>query len=153
MFYQHKVHVYTTFILEREFKNSNVAKERRQCFKLISAWLNLSPDTFPLLFGQSILSLVRNEEEYQLRFDAIDLLITMCSKAPRVAAQVGGMKQLIDSLTDLSLDGYRYDRISHALMLLINDPNIRIYFRSVVDLNRIFSIFTRPDGINKDPSK
>ena len=63
------------------------------------------------------------------------------------------MKQLIDSLTDLSLDGYRYDRISHALMLLINDPNIRIYFRSVVDLNRIFSIFTRPDGINKDPSK
>ena len=86
VFYSHKVHVYTTFILEREFKNSNVAKERRQCFKLISAWLNQSPDTFPLLFGQSVLSLVRNEEEYQLRFDAIDLLITMCSKAPGVAA-------------------------------------------------------------------
>ena len=63
------------------------------------------------------------------------------------------MKLLIDSLTDLSLDGYRYDRISHALMLLINDPQIRIYFRPIIDLNRIFSIFTRPDGIDKDPPK
>ena len=29
----------------------------------MSAWLNICPDTFPLLFAQSILSLVRNEEE------------------------------------------------------------------------------------------
>ena len=139
------------FILEREFKSSAVAKERAQCFKLMKAWLNFCPDTFPLLFAQSVLSLVRNEEELQLRFNAIDLLILMCSKAPRIAAQVGGFKQLIDSVIDPSLDGYRYDRISHALMLLINDPRIRIFFRPVVDLNRIFAIFTRPDGVNKDP--
>lgn len=94
---------------------------------------------------------MRNEEELQLRFNAIDLLILMCSKAPRIAAHVGGFKQLIDSVIDPSLDGYRYDRISHALMLLINDPRIRIFFRPVVDLNRIFAIFTRPDGVNKDP--
>ena len=75
----------------------------------------------------------------------------MCSKAPRKAAQVGGFKQLIESVIDPSLDGYRYDRISHALMLLINDPKIRVFFRPVVDLNRIFSIFTRPDGVDKDP--
>jgi hypothetical protein len=36
-------------------------------------------------------------------------------------------------------------------MLLINEPRIRIFFRPVVDLNRIFAIFTRPDGVNKDP--
>ena len=59
-----KVHVYVTFILEREFKNSAVAKERMQCFKLMKAWLKNCPDTFPLLFAQSILSLVRNEEEF-----------------------------------------------------------------------------------------
>ena len=75
----------------------------------------------------------------------------MCSKAPRTAGHVGGFKQLIESVCDPSLDGYRYDRISHALMLLINDPRIRIFFRPVVDLNRIFAIFTRPDGVNKDP--
>lgn len=75
----------------------------------------------------------------------------MCSKAPRIAGQVGGFKQLIESLIDLSLDGYRYDRISHALMLLINDPKIRVYFKPEVDLNRIFALFTRPDGVKKDP--
>lgn len=118
---------------------------------MISAWLNLSPDNFPLLFAQSIISIVRNEEEMQLRFNAIDLLILMCSKSPRKAAQVGGFKQLIESVIDPSLDGYRYDRISHALMLLINDPRIRIFFREFTDLNRIFAIFTRPDGVDKDP--
>jgi len=146
-----KLPVFVIFILEREFRSSAVVNERTQCFKLMSAWLTLCSDEFPLLFAQSILSLVRNEEELQLRFKAIDLLILMCSKAPRVAAQVGGFKQLIESVIDPSLDGYRYDRISHALMLLINDPRIRIYFRPVVDLNKIFAIFTRPDGVKKDP--
>lgn len=146
-----KLPIYIIFILEREFRSSAVANERKQSFKLISAWLNTSPDNFPLFFAQSVISIVRNEEEFQLRFNAIDLLILMCNKAPRRAAQVGGFKQLIESVIDPSLDGYRYDRISHALMLLINDPHIRVFFRPVVDLNRIFNIFTRPDGVNKDP--
>lgn len=145
--------MFVTFILEREFKNNAVAKERMQCFKLMKAWLKTCPDSFPLIFAQSVLSLVRNEEEFQLRFNALDMLIDMCSKAPRVSAQVGAMRQLIESLIDLTLDGYRYDKISHALMMLINDPKIRIYFRPVVDLNKIFSIFTRPDGVDKDPEK
>jgi len=38
-------------------------------------------------------------------------------------------------------------------MLLINDPNIRPYFRPFTDVNRIFAIFTRPDGVDKDPKK
>ena len=46
--------------------------------------------------------------ECQLRFNEIDLPILMCSKAPRTAAQVGGFKQLIESVIDPSLDGYRY---------------------------------------------
>lgn len=97
--------------------------------------------------------MVRNEEEFQLRFNAIDLLIDMCSLTPEISAHVGALKQLVESLLDLSLDGYRYDRISHALMLLINDPKIRTYFRPFVDMNRIFSIFTRPDGNDKDTKK
>ncbi len=59
-----KLPIYIIFILEREFKSSAVAKERMQCFKLIKAWLDLSPDNFPLLYAQSILSIVRNEEEF-----------------------------------------------------------------------------------------
>ena len=58
-----KLPVFVIFILEREFKSSAVAKERMQCFKLMNAWLNHSPENFPLLFAQSIHSLVRNEEE------------------------------------------------------------------------------------------
>ena len=80
-------------------------------------------------------------------------MIDLCSRAPKTAAHVGAIKELIDRLLDLSLDGYRYERISHALMLLINDPKIRVYFRPVVDLNKIFAIFTRPDGIDKDPKR
>lgn len=148
-----KIHVYVTFILEREFKSNAVAKERMQCFKMMKTWLRASPETFPLLFAQAIVSMVRNDEEFQLRFNAIDLMIDMCSRSPKVAAHVGSIKQLIESLLDLTLDGYRYDRISHALMLLINDPQIRVFFRPVVDLNKIFSIFTRPDGVDKDPKK
>jgi hypothetical protein len=80
-------------------------------------------------------------------------MIDMCYKAPKVAAQVGAIKLLIDCLTDLTLDGYRYDRISHALMLLINDPKIRVYFRPFIDMNKIFSTFTQSDGVDSDPKK
>jgi hypothetical protein len=80
-------------------------------------------------------------------------MIEMCSKAPKISAHVGAIKELIERLLDLTLDGYRYERISHALMLLINDPKIRVYFRPVVDLNKIFAILTRPDGIDKDPKR
>lgn len=38
-------------------------------------------------------------------------------------------------------------------MLLINNPKIRCYFRPSVDLNKIFSIFTRPDGTDTEAKK
>jgi hypothetical protein len=74
MLYKLKIHVITTFILEREFKSSAVAKERMQCFKLMKAWLVTDPDTFPILFAQATVSLVRNDEETQLRHQAIGLM-------------------------------------------------------------------------------
>lgn len=95
--------------------------------------------------------MVRHEEEYQLRFDSIDLMIEMCTRVPKIAAHVGAIKELIERLTDLSLEGYRYERISQSLMLLINDPKIRIFFRPSVELNKIFAIFTRADGVDEDP--
>lgn len=51
IFRHQKFHIFVSFILEREFKNSAVAKERMQCFKFIKAWLTKSPSTFPLLFA------------------------------------------------------------------------------------------------------
>ena len=86
LLYKLKIHIFVTFILEREYKSSAVAKERQQCFKLITAWLKVDADNFPLLFSQAIVSIVRNEEEFQLRHNSIDLMIDMCSKAPKVAA-------------------------------------------------------------------
>ena len=148
-----KMQVFITFIIDREFKNNAVAKERSQCFKFMKAWLFNSADNFPILFAQAIVGIVRNEEEFQLRFQSIDLMIEMCSKSPKISAYLGAIKELIERLLDLTLDGYRYERISHALMLLINDPKIRVYFRPVVDLNKIFAILTRPDGIDKDPKR
>ena len=38
-------------------------------------------------------------------------------------------------------------------MLLINNPKIRCYFRPQVDLNKIFSIFTRADGTDTESKK
>ena len=151
--YKLKFHVYVTFILEREYKSISVAKERLQCFKLMQAWLRQDPTTFPLLFAQAIVSIVRNEEEFQLRFSGIDLMLDMCFKAPREATQVGSIKLLVDCLIDVSLEGYRYEKISHTLMILINDPQLRIYFRPLVDLNKIFWIFTRCYGLESDPRK
>jgi len=153
IFKRYKFHVFIAFIIEREFKNNMVAKERQQCFKFMKAWLFNTPKTFPLLFAQAIVGIVRNEEEFQLRFDAIDLMIEMCNKNEKIAAHVGAMKELIVRLTDVSIEGYRYERISHALMLLINNPKVRVYFRPSVELNKIFSIFTRADGVDKDPKK
>ena len=109
----------------------------------------MSPETFPLLFAQAIISLVRNEEEAQLRHDGIGLMSELCNKNPHVAAEVGAFRLLIDSLLDLTLEGYRYENISQHLMLLINNPKIRCFFRNEIDLNKIFAIFTRPDGTNE----
>lgn len=80
-------------------------------------------------------------------------MIEMCSRVPKTSAHVGAIKELIERLLDLTLEGYRYERISHALMLLINDPKIRVFFRPAVELNKIFSIFTRADGVDKDPKR
>lgn len=55
---------------------------------------------------------MRNEEETLLRHNAIGLMSEICNKAPKVAAQVGAIKLLIDCLLDLSLEGYRYETIS-----------------------------------------
>ena len=43
--------------------------------------------------------------------------------------------------------------ISATVLLLINDPKTRIYFRHFQDLNKIFSIFSTVDGVDKDPKK
>lgn len=119
----------------------------------MQAWLRQDAQTFPLMYAQAIVSIVRNDEEFQLRFLAVDIMIDMCNRAPKVAAQVGAIKLLIDCLMDLTLDGYRYDRISHNLMMLINEPDIRVYIRPFIDLNKIFATFTRSDGVDSDPKK
>ena len=43
--------------------------------------------------------------------------------------------------------------ISATLLILINDPKTRSYFRGNNDLNNIFAIFTQIDGTDKDPKK
>lgn len=48
---ERKIHIVISFIIEREFKSTNVARERMQCLKFILAWMNVSPDTFPLIFS------------------------------------------------------------------------------------------------------
>jgi hypothetical protein len=57
---------------------------------------------------------------------------------------------LIDSLLDMTLNGIRYEVISSSILLLINEPSTRIYFRANMDLNKIFSIFTMIDGNTKE---
>lgn len=37
--------------------------------------------------------------------------------------------------------------------MLINNPDTRVYLRNFVDLNRLFSVFTQADGVEKDPRK
>jgi hypothetical protein len=39
------------------------------------------------------------------------------------------------------------------VLLLLNEPKTRIYFRSFQDLNKIFSIFTSVEGVERDPKK
>mmetsp|Transcript_35775 Transcript_35775/g.54790 ORF Transcript_35775/g.54790 Transcript_35775/m.54790 type:complete len:133 (+) Transcript_35775:342-740(+) len=58
-----KMDVFICFILEREYKHTQVVKERLQCFKLIMAWLERQPSTFPYIFGQTIASIARNPED------------------------------------------------------------------------------------------
>lgn len=150
---ERKIHFLIGFLIEREFKSSNVAKERLQCMKFINAWLTISPQNFPILFAQILVSISKNVEDTQLRKKAIESLLTLSTSCPELASNVGAIKLLIDCLSDLSLSGIRYDLISSTLMLLINDPKTRVFFRDFQDLNKILSMFTTVDGVDKDPKK
>lgn len=48
---KYKFHAFLAFILEREFRNNAVERERRQCFKFMKAWLFKSPKSFPILLA------------------------------------------------------------------------------------------------------
>lgn len=63
---------------------------------------------------------------------------------------------MVDALLDVNLAQQgiiRQDLIAHSLLMMINNPETRIYLRPFKDLNRIFSIFTQADGVDKDPRK
>lgn len=57
---EEKIHVVIGFFIEREFKSATVAKERYQCLKFINAWQEKSPASFPLIFGQILVSIAKN---------------------------------------------------------------------------------------------
>lgn len=148
-----KIHILISFLIEREFKSTNVAKERLACLKFINAWMQYSAHSFPFIFAQILVSVAKNIEDVQLRKKGVESLLSLVTSCPEVAANVGATKLLIESLTDLSLQGIRYDLISSTLLLLINDPKTRVFFRHFQDLNKIFSVFTTVDGVDKDPKK
>jgi len=58
-----KIEVFTSFILEREYRHQQVVKERLQCFKLIQVWLERDPESFPFLLGQTVASIAKNPED------------------------------------------------------------------------------------------
>ena len=55
-----KIHFIMSFMIEREFKQANLARERTQSLKFIVAWMNVSPECFPLVFGQTLVSIAKN---------------------------------------------------------------------------------------------
>ena len=103
MVFKLKLEVFISFILEREYKHSQVLKERLQCFKLIYAWLEKDPATFPYIFGQTIASIAKNPEDSQLRKKSIELVLTLCQRRPDVGSCVGGIKIMVDTLLDINM--------------------------------------------------
>mmetsp|Transcript_35775 Transcript_35775/g.54789 ORF Transcript_35775/g.54789 Transcript_35775/m.54789 type:complete len:169 (+) Transcript_35775:768-1274(+) len=82
--------------------------------------------------------------------------MTLCQVKPELGANVGGVKIMIDTLLDVNLSQQglvRQDLIVHSILMMINNPDSRIYLRMFKDLNRIFSIFTQADGVDKEPKK
>lgn len=98
-----KVEVLISFILEREYKHAQVLKEREQSFKLILAWLEHDPATFPYLLGQTVATIARNAEDTQLRKMGIEAILTLCHTKPDMGASVGGIKIMVDTILDVSL--------------------------------------------------
>ena len=86
-----KFEIFVSFILEREYKHSQVENERKQCFKLIKTWLEKDHKTFPYIFGQSIASIAKNPEDTLLRKMGIEMILVLCQKRPDMAAGVGGI--------------------------------------------------------------
>ena len=73
-----------------------------------------------------------------------------------MGAGVGGIKIMVDTILDVNLAQQgiiRQDLIVHSLLMLINNPDTRVYLRNFLDLNRLFSVFTQADGVDKDPRK
>lgn len=46
-----KIHIIICFLIEREFKSTNVIKERVQSLKFINTWVQVSPNSYPLIFA------------------------------------------------------------------------------------------------------
>ncbi len=73
-----------------------------------------------------------------------------------MGSSIGGVKIMVDTILDVSLAQQgliRQDLIVHSLLMMINNPDTRVYLRHFTDLNRIFSIFTQADGVEKDPRR
>ena len=70
---------------------------------MIESWLERDPKTVPYLFGQTIASIAKNEEDSQLRKSAIELIMSMCHSRPDLGASVGGIKILVNALLDVAL--------------------------------------------------
>lgn len=86
----------------------------------------------------------------------IEAILTLCQKKPQMGASVGGIKIMVDTILDVSLAQQgiiRQDLIVHSLLMMINSPDTRVFLRHFKDLNRIFSVFTQADGVEKDPRK
>ena len=86
----------------------------------------------------------------------IEAILTLCHTKPDMGAGVGGIKIMVDTILDVSLAQQgiiRQDLIVHSLLMMINSPDTRVYLRHFKDLNRLFSVFTQADGVDKDPRK
>ena len=121
---------------------------------MIKTWLEKDHRTFPYIFGQSIASIAKNPEDILLRKMGIELILVLCQKRPDMTAGIGGIQIMVNTLLDIGMvrQGIiRYDLIVHRLLLMINSPESRVYLRHFKDINRIFSIFTQADGVDKDP--
>lgn len=84
------------------------------------------------------------------------MILILCEKKPAMGSSIGGVKIMVDTILDVSLAQQgliRQDLIVHSLVIMINNPDTRVYLRHFTDLNRIFSIFTQADGVEKDPRR
>ncbi|KAL7752498.1 hypothetical protein RI367_002032 [Sorochytrium milnesiophthora] len=132
--------LYIDPVLQRFLTRDKTDLEREQVIKLVRRWICIDAATevsVPLL--RMVIAIAEHIED-RLRLIAIETLCELALTNTRAVAQCGGIKAIVEALPDLPREVV--GAVVTCIMILLDTPNTRRYFRRGVEVEMIVSAFS-----------